>query len=87
MTVHGISGSAHDSSRPQQIINQLSEKHFTMYNVEDGRNEPGDTWDIGLRDLSEYYFAPLKACIEKAQVGAFMCTSICPSPAGQHFAC
>ena len=32
MTVHGISGSAHDSSRPQQIINQLSGKHFTMYN-------------------------------------------------------
>ena len=35
-------------------------------------------WDIGLRDLAEYYFVPLKACIDKADVGAFMCTS----PAG-----
>jgi beta-D-xylosidase 4 len=46
----------------------------SSYSVEDGRNEKGDTWDISLRDLSEYYFAPLRACVEKADVGAYMCS-------------
>jgi beta-glucosidase-like glycosyl hydrolase len=49
-------------------------KHFTAYSVEDGRNTKSDTWDISLKDLSEYYFAPLKACIKKADVGALMCS-------------
>ena len=49
-------------------------KHFTMYSVENGRNQRGDSWDIGLRDLAEYYFVPLKACIDQADVGAFMCS-------------
>ena len=48
---------------------------LAAYNVENGRNSKVDTWDIGLRDLAEYYFVPLKACINKADVGAFMCTS------------
>ena len=54
-------------------------KHFTMYSIEDGRNQKGDTWDIGLRDLLEYYFVPLKACV-KADVGAFMCSCALISP-------
>ena len=49
-------------------------KHFAAYSVEDGRNEKEDTWDISLRDLSEYYFAPLRACVEQADVGAYMCS-------------
>jgi beta-glucosidase-like glycosyl hydrolase len=48
-------------------------KHFAAYSVEDGRNEKQDTWDISLRDLMEYYFVPLRACVEQANVGAYMC--------------
>jgi beta-glucosidase-like glycosyl hydrolase len=48
-------------------------KHFDAYSVEGGRNTLGDTWDISLRDLVDYYFVPLKACIDVADVGAFMC--------------
>ena len=33
-----------------------------------------DTFDISLRDLVDYYFVPLKACIDIADVGAFMCS-------------
>lgn len=46
----------------------------SSYSVEDGRNEKQDTWDISLRDLSEYYFAPLRACVEQSDVGAYMCS-------------
>ena len=49
-------------------------KHFAAYSVEAGRNEKQDTWDISLRDLNEYYFAPLRACIKQAAVGAYMCS-------------
>ena len=48
--------------------------NVSSYSVEDGRNEKQDTWDISLRDLSEYYFAPLRACVEQADVGAYMCS-------------
>ena len=34
-------------------------KHFTAYSVENDRNTRPDTWNIGLRDLIEYYFVPL----------------------------
>jgi beta-glucosidase-like glycosyl hydrolase len=49
-------------------------KHFDAYSVEDGRNGKGDTYDISLRDLVDYYFVPLKACIDIADVAAFMCS-------------
>eukprot|EP01044_Picomonas_judraskeda_P016616 COSAG03_NODE_2981_length_2313_cov_3.934909_1_plen_49_part_10 len=38
----------------RQCVHEV--KHFAAYSVEDGRNEKQDTWDISLRDLSEYYF-------------------------------
>ena len=44
------------------------------YSVEDGRNTLRDTADISLRDLVDYYFVALKACIDLADVGAFMCS-------------
>jgi beta-D-xylosidase 4 len=49
-------------------------KHFVAYSMEQGRNERSDTADISLRDLAEYYFVPLRACIEQADLGAFMCS-------------
>eukprot|EP01043_Picozoa_sp_COSAG02_P006103 COSAG02_NODE_170_length_31534_cov_33.568498_22_plen_163_part_00 len=49
-------------------------KHFDAYSVEDGRDGITDTFDISLRDLVDYYFVPLKSCIDIADVGAFMCT-------------
>ena len=74
--VLGGQGALMDGSYPfgekRKTISEM--KHFTAYNVEDGRNSAVDTWDIGLRDLAEYYFVPLKACIDKADVGAFMCS-------------
>ena len=39
-----------------------------------------DTFDISLRDLVDYYFVPLKACIDIADVGAFMCSCALISP-------
>jgi hypothetical protein len=48
-------------------------KHFTAYSVEQGRNGPTDDFNISLRDLDEYYFAPLKACVTQADVASFMC--------------
>ena len=56
----------------RQCVHEV--KHFAAYSVEDGRNEKQDTWDISLRDLSEYYFAPLRACVKNALVGAYMCS-------------
>jgi beta-glucosidase-like glycosyl hydrolase len=47
-------------------------KHFAAYSVENGRNSNGDNANISLRDLDEFYFPPLKACIDQADVGAFM---------------
>ena len=47
---------------------------FDAYSVEFGRNGLSDTFDISLRDLADYYFVPLKACIDIADVGAFMCS-------------
>jgi hypothetical protein len=49
-------------------------KHFAMYSVEAGRNGAGDDFNISLRDLDEYYFVPLKACVTQADIGAFMCS-------------
>ncbi len=49
-------------------------KHFDAYSVEDGRNGATDDFNISLRDLANYYFVPLKACIELADVGAYMCS-------------
>ena len=49
-------------------------KHFDAYSVEDGRDGITDTFDISLRDLVDYYFVPLKSCIDIADVGAFMCS-------------
>ena len=49
-------------------------KHFDAYSVEAGRDTATDTFDISLRDLVEYYFVPLQACIDLADVGAFMCS-------------
>jgi beta-glucosidase-like glycosyl hydrolase len=49
-------------------------KHFDAYSVEDGRNGKTDTFDISLKDLASYYFVPLRACVEIADVGAFMCS-------------
>ena len=49
-------------------------KHFDAYSVEGGRNTARDTFDISLRDLVDYYFVPLKACIQLGDVGAFMCS-------------
>lgn len=49
-------------------------KHFACYSMEQGRNERSDTADISLRDLSEYYFVPLRTSIVKADLGAFMCS-------------
>jgi hypothetical protein len=49
-------------------------KHFDAYSVENGRNKVSDTFDISLRDLVDYYFVPLKSCIDLADVGAFMCS-------------
>ena len=46
-------------------------KHVAAYSVEDGRNSRGDTWNIGLRDLTEYYLAGLKACVTKAKVSSW----------------
>jgi len=39
-------------------------KHFTAYSVEAGRNSAGDDWNITLKDLDEYYFPPLRACVK-----------------------
>ena len=55
-------------------------KHFDAYSVEDGRDGITDTFDISLRDLVDYYFVPLKACIDIADVGAFMCSCALISP-------
>lgn len=52
-------------------------KHFTAYSVEQGRNSAGDDWNISLKDLDEYYFPPLRSCVQKADVGAFMCSCEC----------
>jgi beta-glucosidase-like glycosyl hydrolase len=49
-------------------------KHFDAYSVEDGRNTISNNYNISLRDLVDYYFVPLKACIDVADVGAFMCS-------------
>ena len=49
-------------------------KHFDAYSVEDGRDGITDTFDISLRDLVDYYFVPLKSCIDIADIGAFMCS-------------
>ena len=49
-------------------------KHFDAYSVEDGRDGLGNTYDISLRDLVDYYFVPLKSCIDIGDVGAFMCS-------------
>ena len=50
-----------------------------------------DTFDISLRDLVDYYFVPLKACIDIADVGAFMCScaliSLTPRPADSPLFC
>ena len=65
-------------------------KHFDAYSVEDGRDGITDTFDISLRDLVDYYFVPLKACIDIADVGAFMCScALTPPdpPASLCFAC
>ena len=51
-------------------------KHFDAYSVEDGRNGITDNAQISLRDLADYYFVPLKACIDIADVGAFMCRCV-----------
>lgn len=48
--------------------------NFFRYSVEGGRNSASDTANISLRDLDEYYFPPLKACIDQADVGAIMCS-------------
>ena len=47
---------------------------FPFRSVEDGRNGRGNTYDISLRDLADYYFVPLRACVQKGDVGAFMCS-------------
>ena len=49
-------------------------KHFAAYSIEDGRNEQGDTWNIGLQDLADYYFPPLRALVSRADVAAVMCS-------------
>ena len=49
-------------------------KHFDAYSVEDGRNGASNDYNISLRDLVDYYFVPLRACVEQADVGAFMCS-------------
>ena len=42
--------------------------------MEEGRNTAVDTADIGMRDLMDYCFPPLKVCLQWADVGAFMCS-------------
>ena len=49
-------------------------KHFTAYSLEGGRNFAGDDWNITLKDLDEYYFTPLRACVQGADIAAFMCS-------------
>jgi beta-glucosidase-like glycosyl hydrolase len=49
------------------------QKHFTAYQVEEWRDSLWDTANISLRDLSDYYFTPLRMTIKRAEVGAFMC--------------
>eukprot|EP01043_Picozoa_sp_COSAG02_P074098 COSAG02_NODE_14681_length_1248_cov_3.848552_2_plen_104_part_01 len=56
----------------RQCVHEV--KHVAAYSVEQGRNEKQDTWDISLRDLSDYYFAPFRACVERGDVGALMCS-------------
>ena len=52
----------------------ICQTHTKIDSVEDGRNGKSNTYDISLRDLVDYYFVPLKACIDLADVGAFMCS-------------
>jgi len=49
-------------------------KHFDAYSVESDRDQATNTFEISLKDLVEYYFVPLKSCIQNADVGAFMCS-------------
>ena len=48
--------------------------NLSQYSVEGGRNFAGDDWNITLKDLDEYYFTPLRACVQKSDIAAFMCT-------------
>lgn len=80
--VLGGQGAGADGSYPlgeyRMALTEM--KHFTAYSVENDRNTLPNTYNISLRDLAEYYFVPLKACIDEADVAAFMCT--CATRAG-----
>ena len=59
--------------QPALIVETLATpKHFDAYSVEDGRNGLSNDYNISLRDLVDYYFVPLRTCVEEADVGAFM---------------
>ena len=75
MFIRGGQGALPNGTYPLgEVRKALHEvKHFAAYSVEDGRNERGDTWNIGLRDLNEYYFRPFRAAIQDADVAALMC--------------
>jgi beta-D-xylosidase 4 len=61
-----------DGRTYRKVLREM--KHFTAYSVEGGRNSASDTWNISLRDLDEYYFVPLKSCVQQANIAAFMCS-------------
>jgi len=75
--VRGAQGALFNGTYPhgeyRKVLREM--KHFTAYSVEAGRNSAPDDWNITLKDLDEYYFVPLRACVTKADVGAFMCTA------------
>ena len=74
MMVLGGQGGAADGTYPlgerRKAICEM--KHFDAYSVEDGRNGLSNDYNISLRDLVDYYFVPLRTCVEEADVGAFM---------------
>lgn len=67
----GASADGRYTSKYRKAINEM--KHFTAYSVEEWRDSLWDTANISLRDLSDYYFTPLRMSIQRAEVGAFMC--------------
>ena len=46
----------------------------SVVGIAGGRNSAGDDWNITLKDLDEFYFTPLRTCVEKADIAAFMCS-------------